>query len=353
MLIEKTITDQAPVYKSSKKFRQHIKRQELREKNHEYILSCLLFVLYSIQRATGVVYPAQTTLGETIGRNRDTTRGLLKELTDRGWITGWEFRFYETCIYNFGDLTPQELAYKFRKIKRPIGFKLPPWLWGMIVGNLPPAQAYKLLKYDITHESSLKRGDRDKKYIENRKKQQKKQLRSKFGSPDPGLVNILIQKFGLNKQKAEFLARNNVQIISLAIEDAETYISKFQRKIHNPFGFLLSRCKHYYRSLKDKKLQTKKGPTTPTELLDWVKGALKKATNLKFIQSESEVNRSSINTYTRFLIHPKEPEQSKIFFWKKIEGYWVDKEIPFKNPRFQELVTEFLVLHTNPFVPPQ
>ena len=343
MLIEKIIRDQGPVYKTSKKLRQYLKRQALLEETQQRLLSCVLYFLFCINQSTGFVCPSQTTIGEIVNRNRDTARKLLNKLVETGWLARWERRNYDTCVYNFGDLTPQELAIKFRKIKRPRGFKVPKWLWGMVMGNLTEIQARMLLKYDITHESSLKRGERDKKYIENLKKLQKKQLKCKFGSPDIGITKALIQKFKLSKQQSEFLARNNVRVISLAIEDAETYVSKFQKKISNPFGFLLSRCKYHYKIFKEEKLQVKNTQKGPKELIEWTKEALSKISKLKFIQSSSEVDLSdSSYTFVKFMIHKNSPEKSKLSFWKKVQGQWIDKEISPQNERFQELVMEFL-----------
>ncbi len=343
MLIEKTIRDQAPVYKTSKKLRQYLKRQELLEETQQHLLSCILYFLSAIKIATGFVCPSQTTIGKIVNRNRDTARKLLNKLVETGWLAGWKQRNYDTCVYDFGDLTPQEFAIKFRKIKRPRGFKVPKWLWGMIVGNLTEIQARMLLKYDITHESSLKRGERDKKYIENLKKIQKKRLKSKFGSPDLSVMKTLIQKFKLPKQQAEFLSRNKVRVISLAIEDAESYVSKFHKKISNPFGFLINRCKHHHKILKEEKLQEKKTQKEPKELIEWAKEILRKISKLKFIQSRSEIDLTDYShTFVKFLIHRTDPKQSKIFFWKKVDGYWVDKEISLQNERFQELVMEFL-----------
>lgn len=343
MLIEKTIRDQDPVYKTSKKLRQYLKRQELLEENQQHLLSCILYFLSAIKIATGFVCPSQTTIGEIVNRNRDTARKLLNKLVEMGWLAGWEQRNYDTCVYDFGDLTPQEFAIKFRKIKRPRGFKIPKWLWGMIMGNLTEIQARMLLKYDITHESSLKRGERDKKYIENLKKLQKKQLKCKFGSPDLGIIKTLIQKFELPKQLTEFLARNNVRVISLAIEDTETYTSKFHKNISNPFGFLLSRCKHHHKILKEKRFFAKKPIREPKELVEWAKEILRKTHKLKFIQSSSEVDFADCShTFVKFMIHKNFPEKSKLSFWKKVHGQWISKEISPKNERFQELVVEFL-----------
>lgn len=343
MLIEKTIRDQGPVYKTSKKLRQYLKRQELLEETQQRSLSCVLYFLFCINQSTGFVCPSQKTIGEVVNRNRDTARKLLNKLVEMGWLAGWEQRNYDTCVYDFGDLTPQELARKFRKIKRPRGFKVPKWLWGMIMGNLTEIQARMLLKYDITHESSLKRGERDKKYIENLKKLQKKQLKSKFGSPDLGIMKTLIQKFELPKQQAEFLARNNVRVISLAIEDLETYVSKFQKKINNPFGFLLSRCKCHHKILKEERIQDKTPKKGSKELIEWAKEILSKIPKLKFVQSASEVDLADCSqSFIKFMIHKTSPEKSKLFFWKKVHGQWIDKEISLKNERFQELVMEFL-----------
>ena len=232
----------------------HTKRKSRKEKKEklskslDYKLQCIFYVIYCIWYATQHVAPSQTTLGACVGVNRDTCRSYLRKLVAMGKLPKWTFRWFDTCIYNLPHGKRSEIIAMFRHVKRPRGFIIPPWLYGIIAGHTTPEQLRSLLKYAITHESFLKKGIRDNKYEQSKKKTDSKLLKSKFGSPDPRLVKLLLEKYDksdLNSQRAEFLARNNERVLSLAMEDLDSYVLKFGKKIKSHFGFLLNRCKHH------------------------------------------------------------------------------------------------------------
>ncbi len=309
----------------------------------------LLYVQYSIWWATEDIYISQTKLGALVGVNRDTCRKHLRMLVADGWLGEWQFRLYDTCIYNLGkNLTRQQIAYKFRGIKRPKGFKVPGWLFGLIMRYLPQAQAYALLKYGITHESFLKKGNRDKKYTENRKKRERKLLKSKFGVPDPRLTKVLIDKYNLKQQQAEFLARNEERTILLAIEDLDTYISKFSKVVNNPFGFLLHRCKaHGSKAYQERRKVPEKVLKTPQDRLGWLKEYLSSIQKkVFFINSERQVNRRAIAETTKpgilLKIHKQDPAKSSLKVFQKVCGTWVDKVFTFERPDLVNDVETYL-----------
>ena len=233
--------------KETKKKARKEKKEKL-SKSLDYKLQCIFYVIYCIWYATQHVAPSQTTLGACVGVNRDTCRSYLRKLVAMGKLPKWTFRWFDTCIYNLPHGKRSEIIAMFRHVKRPRGFIIPPWLYGIIAGHTTPEQLRSLLKYAITHESFLKKGIRDNKYSQSKKKTDSKLLKSKFGSPDPRLVKLLLEKYDksdLNSQRAEFLARNNERVLSLAMEDLDSYVLKFGKKIKSHFGFLLNRCKHH------------------------------------------------------------------------------------------------------------
>lgn len=325
----------------------HTKKQAKEKKRAEFFKSkdwkmrVILYVIYCIHRSTEYVCPSQTTLGACIGVNRDTCRNTyLRELVKAGWLTEWEFRLYLTCIYKLPKGSRQQIAYYFRGVKRPVGFRLPPWLFGMIMGTMTASQAYALLKYDLTHESFLRKGIRSKKYIENGVKLRKKLLKCKFGSPDPHITQVLMTKYNLNKQKAEFLARNEVRVISLAMEDVDTYVENFGKTVSNYFGFLLDRCKHHGSELhRKRKLQEEK--QSPENLEDWLIGYFKAhSKKIIFIGKESDLDLATNEPrpFMQFLKHKEDFKKSVLKVWQKVNGQWIDKIFNFDRPNLADSI---------------
>ena len=325
----------------------HTKKQAKEKKRGEFFKSkdwkmrVILYVIYCIHRSTEYVCPSQTTLGACIGVNRDTCRNTyLRELVKAGWLTEWEFRLYLTCIYKLPKGSRQQIAYYFRGVKRPVGFRLPPWLFGMIMGTMTASQAYALLKYDLTHESFLRKGIRSKKYIENGVKLRKKLLKCKFGSPDPHITQVLMTKYNLNKQKAEFLARNEVRVISLAMEDVDTYVENFGKTVSNYFGFLLDRCKHHGSELyRKRKLQEEK--KSPENIEDWLMGYFKAHSNkIIFIGKESDLDLSTNEPrpFIQFLKYKGDFKKSVLKVWQKVRGQWIDKVFEFDRPNLADSI---------------
>ena len=320
--------------KKARKKKTQAERRKRRENSLEYKLQCLLYVMYLIFMAREYICPSQTTLGATIGVNRDTCRKYLRILVNQGWLGKWVFRLYETCIYKLSSSDRKQIIYLFRNVKRPKGFPVPSWLFGMVMGCLPESEAKHLLKYSLTHESSLKRGDRDKKYIENRKKREKKLLKSKFGVPCPIQTRTLITKYDLNKSQAEFLARNKERVLSLAMEDVDTY----NTTVRNYFGLLIHRCRCHGCNKNPPKKKELKRDKTP-----WLKKLFAKNKKLEFIKSDDQIDRTKHGTtFVKLMINKSNPAESILYLWKRVNGYWVDKRIAFTNNRFEELVEPFL-----------
>ena len=328
----------------------HTKRRAQAEKRErlfnslDWQLSVLIYVIYCIHLSTEHVCPAQATLGDLVGINRDTCRSRLRMLVDLGWLSEWEFRFYQTCIYKLPKGNRQQIAYLFRGVKRPKGFKVPPWLFGMIMGNMTATQGYSLLKYDITHESFLKKGVRDKKYIENGEKLRKKLLKCKFGSPDPIMANVLMKKYNLNNQKAEFLARNEVRVISIAMEDLDTYVENFGKTVVNHFGFLLNRCKYHGSELYRKRKQQEK-KQEPKPLGEWLTSYFKAhGKRFIFISKERDLDPTTkeLRPFIQFLKHKSNIKKSILKVWQKVGGAWIDKVFTFDRPDLADSIENYL-----------
>ena len=329
-------------------------KREKQQNSKSYKLKVLLYVIYCIWWAKEHVCPSQTTLGNLIGVNRDTCREYLRELVNMGWLPKWTFRWFNTCIYNVlfvmptGKLeTRRQIAYRFRGVKRPKGFPVPPWLFGMLMANLPKEQGYALLKYGITHESFLKKGYKNKKYTKNQKKQDRKLWKSKFGDPNPYLTKLLIDKYFLNQQKAEFLARNEERVLILAIEDLDTYVSKFGKAIRNYFGFLLNRCKEYGRKVyQERRKRPENLLKTPRDRINWIKQYLTSVQNkVVFIASEKQINRGVVRETTKpgvlLQIHKQNLIKSKLKIFQKLRGAWIDREFTLDHPDFKKVVTKY------------
>ena len=349
MIADVSLKNQRPKYPTPGRCydTKHTKKQAKDKKRAEYLKSkdwkmrAILYIIYCIHRSTESVYISQTTLGKCINVNRDTCRNsYLRPLVKDGWMIEWIFRFYQTCIYRLPKGNRQQIAYLFRGVKRPVGFKLPPWLFGMVMGTMTASQAYFLLKYDLTHESFLRKGIRSKKYIENGAKLQKKLLKCKFGSPDPNVTQVFMTKYNLNKQKAEFLARNEIRVISLAMEDVDTYVENFGKTVSNYFGFLLNRCKHHGSELyRKKKLQQQK--ESPKNLESWLM-AYFKAHSKKIIfiakQSDLDLATSEPRPFVQFLKHKEDFKKSVLKVWQKVRGQWIDKVFVFDRQNLADSI---------------
>ena len=196
------------------------------------------------------------------------------------------------------------------------------------------------MKYDLTHESFLRKGIRSKKYIETGIKLRKKLLKCKFGSPDPNTTQVLMTKYNLNKQKAEFLARNEVWVISLAMEDVDTYVESFGKTVSNYFGFLLNRCKHHGSELyRNRKLQQQK--QSPKNLESWLMVYFKThSRKIIFIakQSDLDLATSEPRPFVQFLKHKEDFKKSVLKVWQKVRGQWIDKVFVFDRQNLADSI---------------
>ena len=185
--------------------------------------------------------------------------------------------------------------------------------------------------------------DRGKKYIENGKKLRKKLLKCKFGSPDPNMTHVLMTKYNLNKQKAEFLARNEVRVISLSMEDVDTYVENFGKTVSNYFGFLLNRCKHHGSELyRKRKLEQQNHE--PKNIEDWLMGYFKThSERMIFISKQRDLDLATREQrpFVQFLKHRENFKKSVLKVWQKVQGVWIEKVFEFDRPDFKRAVTEF------------
>jgi hypothetical protein len=337
MLIEKRIRDQVTPLNFSKKKKEY---KERRWPGHSYEHRVDQHLLYTVKlyeiAFSGNVCPSRETLARNVGVHRNTIDKSLKKLSIwecLEFVSGKQT--YETNTYFIAD------CYKNQPIARPDDYKIETKLWFALNRIIKKQdwerkqRVYEHLVRDIVHHFFQKRNFLRtllRKNEENQKKKghdpPKKRKRVVFGH--------LLKPFKLCLKDQAILSRFGERSLYLAIDDLKTYLS-WKRKVSNVAAFLISRCK-YHRE----QLLLKRSPQTPNKI-NWLKDQFTKVSNLKFIQAEEEVDRADdANTFVKFLIHKTDPKQSKIFFWKKVEGYWVDKKISIQNDRFQELVMEFL-----------
>ncbi len=153
------------------------------------------------------------------------------------------------------------------------------------------------------------------------------------------LFNLLLKGFKLPIRERFILSSFGEAPLRYAIDDYKAYLL-WGKTIDKPIAFLISRCKYHRARL---------GlipPKTPAQkFLDFVKGAksLHEKGGAIFIQSHEHLDRTKSDTlYIKLMVCKKRKEESILYLWRHINGYWVDKRISFKNERFDELVDPFL-----------
>ena len=110
------------------------------------------------------------------------------------------------------------------------------------------------------------------------------------------------------------------------------------KQAYNVAAFLVSRCKDHRE-----KAGAKFSSEIPDNILKWLKRQLTGKPNIKIIQSEDQVDRAdNESTFAKMLVHKNNPLESIVYFWKKINGYWIDKRIPLKHERLKEVIAEFI-----------
>ncbi len=338
MLIEKRIRDQVAASNFSKKKKKY---KERRWPGHSYehrVDQHLLYTLKLYEIAfCGHVCPARETLAKNIGVHHNTIDKSLKKLSTWGCLTFVSGKqTYETNTYFIAD------CYKNQSVARPDDYKIESKLWfalNRIIKRLDwerKQRAYEHLVRDIVHHFYRKR-DFLRTLLKEKEKNPKKEGHDPPKKRKRVIFWHLLKPFKLCFRDQAILSRFGEGSLYLAIDDLKTYLS-WGKEVSNAAAFLMSRCK-YHRD----QLRFKRAPQTPANKIGWLKDQLKNTSNLKFVQSEEEVDRAdNATTFVKFLIHKTDSKQSKIFFWKKVDGYWVDKEISLQNERFQELVMEFL-----------
>ena len=163
------------------------------------------------------------------------------------------------------------------------------------------------------------------------------------GSKDPPksrgrpILWHLLKPFKLSYKDQAILSSFGEAALRSAIDDMTAFLS-WSKQVNNVVAFLVSRCKAHRE-----KAGAQFSKESPQKTLDWIKQQLIGKPNIKIIQSEEQLDRSdNESTFAKMLIHKSNPLESLIFFWKKINGYWIDKRVPLKHERLREVVAEFV-----------
>ena len=147
----------------------------------------------------------------------------------------------------------------------------------------------------------------------------------------------LLKQFTLPFKDKAILSSFGEAALRAAIDDMTAFTS-WGKEVDNVTAFLISRCKAHRE-----KSGAALSKETPDNILKWLKRQLIGKPHIKIIQSEEQVDRmDNRSTFVKVLVHKSSPLESIILFWKKINGYWIDKRVPLKHERLMEAVSEFI-----------
>ena len=325
-----------------KKRKQYKKR---RWRGHSYGIQAILHLAYLFQGyhfAFGVegkpINPSKATLAKEVGicvRTLDKALKILKAMGVLSWKSGK--KTWETNTYYLAD------CYKTTPMRKPADFKHPRYLWlkqqylikkqklkeftGTLYEHLFGDIADHLLRRQKFLRSSFERIG--KKTLNNSKDPPKSR-----GRP---ILRHLLKPFKLAYKDQSILSSFGEAALRAAIDDLQVYTS-WGKQAYNVAAFLVSRCKDHHKNS-----GADFSSNTPENILNWLKKQLTGKPNIKIIQSEDQVDRAdNESTFAKVLIHKSNPLESLIFFWKKINGYWIDKRVPLKHERLKEVVAEFI-----------
>ena len=325
-----------------KKRKQYKKR---RWRGHSYGINAILHLAYLLQAyyfAFGVegkpINPSKDTLAKQLGictRTLDKALAVLKAMGVLSWKSGKKTR--ETNTYYLAD------CYKTTPMRKPEGFKHPEYLWlkqqyfiktkklkeftRTLYEHLSGNIADYLLRRDKFIRSSL--DETGKNFFKSSKDPQKSRGR-------PILWHLLSQ-FTLPFKDKAILSSFGEAALRAAIDDMTAFTS-WGKEVDNVTAFLISRCKAHRE-----KSGAALSKETPDNILKWLKRQLIGKPHIKIIQSDEQVDRmDNSSTFVKVLVHKSSPLESIIYFWKKINGYWIDKRVPLKHERLMETVSEFI-----------
>jgi len=328
-------------YINSLPIKKRKKYKKRRWRGHSYGIRLILHVAYLLQAyhfAYGVegkpINPSKATLAKEVGicvRTLDKALKILKTMGVVSWKSGK--KTWETNVYYLAD------CYKTTPMRKPEDFKHPRKLW---LKQQYHIKKQKLKEFTRTLYEHLCGDIAD--HLLRRQKFLRSSLEKKknFGSDPPKkrgrpILGYLLKPFKLSFKDQVILSSFGEAALRAAIDDLQVYTS-WGKQAYNVAAFLVSRCKDHRE-----KTGVAFSSNTPENILKWLKRQLIGKPNIKIIQSEEQVDRAdNKSTFARVLVHKNNPLESIVFFWKKINGYWIDKRIPLKHERLKEVVAEFV-----------
>lgn len=401
MLIEKTITDQGPISKTSKKLRKYLREQELRENSREHLLirqnapdiqektqdyfqnhskklteleklisddlsikkqkrykdrrwighsyginlithTAYLFQAYHF--AYGVegkpITPSKATLAKEIGICVRTLDKALKILEDMGVIS-WKSgkQTWETNTYYLAE------AYKSIPMRKPKGFKHPKYLWlkqQYLIKNQKLKEFTRTLYEHFLGDITDHLLRREKKLRTSKVKIEKSLL--KLGTDPPYAQKVppnwhLLKDLKLHFKDQWVLSRYSECLLRAVMNDLYSYQS-WGKSVENVAAFLISRCKDH-----EKQNEIKRSNPTNMNVKEWLTAYFKeRRTRFLFISDINQIDRakSEYRPFIQLLWHKGDFKQSVLKVFQKIEGNWIDKIFKFDRPNLVESIQFYL-----------
>ena len=323
-------------------FKERKKYKKRRWKGHSYGIHLILHVAYLLQSyhfAYGVegklINPSKATLAKEVGiciRTLDKALKILKVMGVISWKSGK--KTWETNTYYLAD------CYKTTPMRKPADFKHPKHLW---LKQQYLIKKQKLKEFTRTLYEHLCGDIADHLLRRHKIIRTSLEKKKKFGSDPPKkrgspILWHILKPFKFSYKDQAILSSFGEATLRAAINDLQTYVS-WGKQAYNVPAFLVSRCKDHRKNS-----GAKFSNEPPENILKWLKQQIIGKSHIKIIQSEEQVDRTdNESTFVKVLIHKNNPLKSLIFFWKKINGYWIDKRVPLKHEHLKEVIVDFIV----------
>ena len=329
-------------YINSLPIKKRKKYKKRRWRGHSYGIQSILHLAYLIQAyhfAYGVegkpINPSKATLAKEVGiciRTLDKALKVLKAMGVVSWKSGK--KTWETNTYYLAD------CYKTTPMRKPEDFKHPKHLW---LKQQYLIKKQKLKEVTRTLYEHLCGDIADHLLRRNKILRSSLEKKKKFGSDPPKkrrrpILWYLLKPFKLSYKDQAILSRFGEAALRAAINDLQTYVS-WGKQAYNVPAFLVSRCKDHRERAGAKFFNE-----TPENILKWLKQQITGKSHIKIIQSEDQIDRSdNESTFAKVLVHKNNPLKSLVFFWKKVNGYWIDKRVPLNHEHLKEVIADFIV----------
>ena len=320
------------------------KYKKRRWKGHSYGIQSILHLAYLIQAyhfTYGVegkpINPSKATLAKEVGicvRTLDKALKVLKVMGVVSWKSGK--KTWETNTYYLVD------CYKTIPMRKPADFKHPKHLW---LKQQYLIKKQKLKEFTRTLYEHLCGDIADHLLRRNKILRTSLEKKKKSGSDPPKkrvrpILWHLLKPFKLSYKDQAILSSFGEAALRAAINDLQTYVS-WGKQAYNVAAFLVSRCKDHRE-----RAAAKFSNETPENILKWLKKQLTGKSHIKIIQTEDQVDRTdNESTFAKVLIHKSKPLESLVFFWKKVNGYWIDKRVPLNHEYLREVIADFIEDH--------